>query len=146
MYAFSAFLALLKRHRPFSQPHISVFPSFHLHFPHFPGNAQESCFPRRVLYRNRRIILLTEFIFLDLFLLSITSYLEMNVLSLSGPALESLFNIFLIMVLVSGLLCEIYRLCHPVCLGVLSERQIEAQFCYRLYNPPSLAIRLLTRD
>ncbi len=70
----------------------------------------------------------------------------MDVLSLSGPALESLFKIFLIVVLVSRLLCEIYNLCHPVCLGVLSERKVEAQFCYRFYNPTSLAIRLLTRD
>ncbi|CAD6592998.1 MAG: hypothetical protein ASARMPREDX12_006647 [Alectoria sarmentosa] len=37
----------------------------------------------------------------------------MDVLSLAGPALESLFKRLLIMVLVSGLVCEIYNLCHP---------------------------------
>ena len=70
----------------------------------------------------------------------------MDVLSPSGPALKSLFERLLIMVLVSGLLCEIYNLCHPVCSGVLYERQVEAQPCYRFYNPPSVAIRFLMRN
>ena len=70
----------------------------------------------------------------------------MSVSAPLGPALGSFFERLLTLVLISGLVCEIYNFCHPVGLTVHYDQAIEAEIQYRFYSPPSLVTHGSVRD